>query len=169
LARAFSVVNIHLMRAREELRCRSHAAISDESFAEHTNVYATGADGAVWSTFWLTKDESRTFRPNTPFWRPGEENASYSGGIGLGPGGLRVGLRTLLARDAASTLSRSVSQKASIFEQKGAILTCWMTNSRLTKPRSSTRINLDFCRGKRNALAWVRWLRDVAEKSLSTQ
>jgi len=31
LARAFSVVNIHLMRALEALRCRSQAAISDTS------------------------------------------------------------------------------------------------------------------------------------------
>jgi hypothetical protein len=58
---------------------------SDDGFAEHTNVYATGTDGAVWSTFWRTQDESRVFRPNVPHWSPGENG--YNGGVGLGPGG----------------------------------------------------------------------------------
>lgn len=58
---------------------------SEDEHAEHTNVFVTGSDGAVWSTFWKTKDESRIVRPNTPFWSPGENG--YAGGVGSGPGG----------------------------------------------------------------------------------
>jgi hypothetical protein len=47
-------------------------------------IAGVGLDRAVWSTYWRTVDQSRIFRPDTPYWSPGEHG--YSSG-GIGPGG----------------------------------------------------------------------------------
>jgi hypothetical protein len=40
------------------------------------SIYITGSDGIVWAAFWDEPDTSVTFRPNIPFWGPGEKNRS---------------------------------------------------------------------------------------------
>jgi hypothetical protein len=47
---------------------------SDDGFTVHTDLFATGTDGAVWTAFWETKDTSRVYRPDVPDWQPGEMN-----------------------------------------------------------------------------------------------
>ncbi len=46
----------------------------DHGFTVHTDVFATGPDGTVWTAFWELGDTSRVFRPDIPDWKPGEEN-----------------------------------------------------------------------------------------------
>ena len=54
----------------------------------HTNVYATGRDGAIWSTFWRDIDESHIFKPDVSFWGPGEYAKNGGFQIDGGTGGL---------------------------------------------------------------------------------
>ena len=43
---------------------------SEKAFATHTDIFATGPDGTVWSTFWETQPGSRSYFPNIPLVEP---------------------------------------------------------------------------------------------------
>jgi hypothetical protein len=53
------------------------------TFRIHTDMFATGRDGTVWSTFWATDEHSRSFRPDPPQLQPNDPEWS---GPGASPG-----------------------------------------------------------------------------------